>query len=111
MVEGHVEVDDVAFFERSRVRDACGPRSSSQRENKIAERRRTVTDDLVDARADASREAVVAQGRRVGVSLDAGVVDDLVNLERRDARPDCRRRKVEDLSRQLSGSSGIRSRR
>jgi len=57
-----------------------------------------VADDLVDRRADRAREHVVAERARVRVALHALGVDDLVNLERRDARPDGCRRNVEDLA-------------
>src|SRR5262249_28690380 len=66
---GHVDVDDVAVLEDLRAGDA-------------------VADDLVDARADALREALVVQRRGEAAAADRVVVDDRVDLFRRHARAD-----------------------
>ena len=47
-----------------------------------------MTDDFVDARADAAGEFVVPERTRVRIAFDAFAVNDLVEFEGRDAWPD-----------------------
>lgn len=60
-----------------------------------------MADNLVDTRADTPRELVVPEGTRVRVTLDALVVHDLINLERRDSRTDRRGGNVQHFAGEL----------
>ena len=79
MVEGDVEVEDVAVDEDALVGNA-------------------VADDLVERCADGLGEEVVVQGRRVRVALDAGVVYDLIEVVGGDAGTDGGSGNVENLT-------------
>ena len=85
MINGDVEIDDVAVDERPGIGDA-------------------VTDDFVDGSATGLRESVVVKGRGVAVSLHTGLVDDPVDLVRRNAHAD----RCSALVQHLSGGDILR---
>ena len=67
--------------------------------------RDAVADDMVDRDAAAFGIAAVAEGRRDRAGIERHLVDDVVELLRRDARHDVRHERVEDLGRQASGAA------
>ena len=83
MVQGDVEVDNVAILERPLVGD-------------------TVADDLIDRGADALGVSMVSKWAWVAVALDGLLKDDLVNLVGGDARADMGRRDLQDLASKLA---------
>ena len=89
LVGGDVDVDDVAIFERTVVRNA-------------------VADDLIDGGADGLGEAHVAQARRVGVVRDEELVADAVEFLGGDARCDGRADGLDGARRDTSGLADLR---
>merc|ERR1719235_2739289 len=84
VVNGDVEVDNVALFDRPHVRNA-------------------VADHLVRGYADGFRELVVVQRRRVALPLTAGLVDQAVEEIAGYARPQRPRREVQYLAAKTTG--------
>merc|ERR1719235_840789 len=84
VVNGDVEVDNVALFDRPHVRD-------------------TVADHLVRGYADGFRELVVIQRRRIALPLTTRVVDHAVKEIARDARPQRPRGEVQYLAAEAAG--------
>ena len=88
-VRRDVDVDDVAVLEHPRVGDA-------------------VADHLVDAGAQRLREALVAEGRRVGAVVAEELVADPVELVGGDARRDVRADELARLRGQPAGDPHLR---
>ena len=89
VVDGDVDVDDVALLEGPQVGDA-------------------VADDLVHGRADGAGEVVVVERRRVASVLDGRLVGHAVDLRRRHAQADGAARGVEHLAADLADLADAR---
>lgn len=86
VIERNIDIDDIAFSQWALVWD-------------------TVADDLVDGRADRFWESSVVEGRRVGVTLDTGIVHDFIQFICGNARSDVRCCDIQNLPSQSANGT------
>jgi len=82
LVDSDIQIDEISVPQGAHIRD-------------------TVADDLVDRGATRLFESIVVQGRRVAATLDCCIVNDAVDLVRRNANLDSRYSNVNDLASNL----------